>query len=162
MTGRWSTILTVASAVGLMSCANPAPQEPVTPPSAPALKEQPAPETPDPPRGRITSISMEELYLLHQNGQLLLLDARPSFFYSLGHIQGAISMPKGGSANHIKLREAEIKTALAAKKTIVTYCTNASCPDARSVAANLSEAGYPCSILVGGYESWKESGLPTE
>lgn len=162
MTRRWSAILTVASVVGLMSCAKPAPQEPVRVTSVPALKKKPLPETPDPPRGRITAISMEELFLLQQSGQLLLLDARPSFFYSLGHIQGAISMPKGGSEHHIKLREAEIKTALAADKTIVTYCTNASCPDARSVAANLSKAGYPCSVLVGGYESWKDSGLPVE
>jgi rhodanese-related sulfurtransferase len=161
MTGRRSTILTVAAAVGLVSCAKPAPQQPVKPPSVPAVKEKAAPKPPA-PRGRITSISMEDLYLLHQNGQVMLLDARPSFFYSLGHIQGAISMPSGGSAEHIKLREEEIKTSLAAKKTIVLYCTNASCPDARAVAANFAEAGYPCSVLAGGYESWKESGLPTE
>jgi rhodanese-related sulfurtransferase len=161
MTRRWSTTLAGVLAVGLASCAKPASQEPVKPPTAPAAKEKPAPKPPA-PRGRITSISMEDLYLLHQNGQVMLLDARPSFFYSLGHIQGAISMPSGGSAEHIRLREEEIKTVLAAKKTIVLYCTNAACPDAHNVAENFSKAGYPCSVLAGGYESWKESGLPVE
>lgn len=161
MTGRWSTTFAGGLAVALASCANPAPQEPMKPAVSSTFMEKSVPVPPK-PRGTVSAISMEDLFALQQNGQLLLLDARPSFFYSLGHIQGAISMPKGGSAEHIKLREEEIKTALAAKKTIVTYCTNASCPDARSVAANLSEAGFPCSVLVGGYESWKESGLPVE
>lgn len=162
MSCRWPTIFAVALAVGLVSCAKqPAREEPVKKATAPAVKEN-RPPAPSKERGPITAISMEGLFALHQNDQVMLLDARPSFFYSLGHIQGAISMPKGGSVPHIGMRKEEIKTALAARKTIVVYCTNASCPDARSVAANLSEAGYPCSVLVGGYESWKESGLPVE
>ena len=161
MTRRWFTTLAGALAVALASCAKPAPQEPVKPAPPATVKEKAAPAPPK-PAGAITAISMENLYLLHQNNQVMLLDARPSFFYSLGHIQGAISMPSGGSANHIKLREEEIKTSLAAGKTIVLYCTNAACPDARAVAANFSKAGYPSSVLVGGYESWKESGLPVE
>jgi rhodanese-related sulfurtransferase len=165
MTRCWLTSFTAILTVGFASCAKPAPQEAVkSPPTSvakplPAAKPQPKPAT---PRGQVTSISMEKLFLLHQNGEVFLLDARPSFFYSLGHIQGAISMPSGGSAEHIKLREEEIKTVLAAKKSIVLYCTNAACPDARTVAENLAAAGYSSSVLVGGYESWKDSGLPVE
>jgi rhodanese-related sulfurtransferase len=161
MTRRWPTSFTAILAVGLVSCAEPVPQEPVKTPAAPAVKKQAAPK-PSAPRGQVTSISMEKLFLLHQNGGVFLLDARPSFFYSLGHIQGAISMPSGGSAEHIKMRGEEIRTVLAAGKTIVLYCTNAACPDARVVAANLAEAGYSSSVLAGGYEAWKESGLPVE
>ena len=161
MTGYGSTILAAGLAVGLVSCADPAREIPMKPAPAAPVKEKATPVPPK-PRGEITSIAMADLFTLHQTDQVLLFDARPSFFYSLGHIQGAISMPKGGSTAHIKQREAEIKAALAARKTIVTYCTNASCPDARSVAVNLAEVGYPCSVLVGGYESWKESGLPVE
>ncbi|MGL4399955.1 MAG: rhodanese-like domain-containing protein [Luteolibacter sp.] len=161
MTRRWPAIFTVVLAVGIVSCAKPTPQEPVKSPSTPVVTRKPALE-PAVPCGQVTSISMEKLFQLHQNGEVFLLDARPSFFYSLGHIQGAISMPSGGSAEHIKMREEEIKTVLAAKKTIVLYCSNAACPDARAVAANLAEAGYSSSVLVGGYESWKDSGLPVE
>lgn len=161
MTRCWFTTFAVALAAGLISCAKPAHHEPVKQVSTPAAKEKTVP-VPSKPLGAITSISMADLFTLHQTDQVLLLDARPSFFYTLGHIQGAISMPKGGSVEHIRMRGEEIKTALAAKKTVVTYCTNASCPDARSVAVNLSNAGYPCAVLVGGYESWKESGLPVE
>lgn len=163
MTRCWLTSFTAILAVGFASCAKPAPQAPVKAPPTPVLQQKSEPKPkPAAPRGQVTSISMEQLFLLHQNGEVFLLDARPSFFYSLGHIQGAISMPSGGSAEHIKLREKEIKTVLAAKKTIVLYCTNAACPDARAVAENLAEAGYSSSVLVGGYESWKDSGLPVE
>lgn len=161
MIRRWPTCFIAVLAIGLVSCAKPVLQEPVKAPPTPAVAQKPAPKPPA-PRGQVSSISMEQLFLLHQNGEVFLLDARPSFFYSLGHIQGAISMPSGGSAAHIKMREEEIKTVLAAKKTIVLYCTNAACPDARAVAANLADAGYSSSVLVGGYESWKDSGLPVE
>jgi rhodanese-related sulfurtransferase len=155
------TIFTVVLALAIVSCATPTPKESVKSRPAQVAAQKPAPKPPV-PRGQVTSISMEKLFLLHQNGEVFLLDARPSFFYSLGHIQGAISMPSGGSAEHIKMREEEIKTILAAQKTIVLYCSNAACPDARSVAVNLADAGYSSSVLAGGYESWKDSGLPVE
>ena len=154
MTHRWSTTLTGALAVGLASCAKPAPQEPVKTAAAPAVKEKPAPARRN-ARGKITSISMEDLFALHQTGQVLLLDARPSFFYSLGHIQGAISMPKRRQRRAHRQREEEIKTALAAKKTIVLYCTNVACPDARTVAANFPKPATPAPSH--GYESWRKA-----
>ena len=94
---------------------------------------------------------------------MLLYDARPGFFYNLGHLPGAISLPKSADCDaQIIKREAEIKAALAAKKTIVVYCTNLACPDARTVAIYLAGFGHSSSTLTGGWEAWKESGLPTE
>ncbi len=113
-------------------------------------------------RGKLTSISLTELFALQQSGNVLIYDARPGYFYLLGHIPGAISLPKSDCDAQIAKREAEIKAAIAAKKPIVIYCTNLLCPDARTVANHLAGFGYSSSVLSGGWESWKESGLPTE
>lgn len=131
------------------------------------MKKVEAPATPPKPprmngRGKITSISLTELFPLQQSGQVLIFDARPGYFYNLGHLPGAVSLPKMNCDAQITKREDEIKAALAAKKTIVVYCTNLLCPDARTVANHLASFGYSSSVLSGGWDSWKESGLPTE
>ena len=158
MTFRRLSIFTAALAVGMVSCAQPMHKAPVKKDVLPVKK---APVRLN-GRGEITSISLTDLFALQQSGEVLLYDARPRFFYSLGHIPGAISLPKDGCDAEIDQREEEIKAAVAAKKRIVVYCTNLTCPDARTVAIHLSSFGYPSATLGGGWESWKESGLPTE
>ena len=159
MTFRRSSFLTAAIALGLASCAPPAPQ-PTTPESPLATVKKPVRMN---DRGKITSISLTELFALQQADQVLLYDARPRFFYNLGHLPGAISLPKSADCDaQIIQREAEIKAALAAKKTIVIYCTNLACPDARTVATHLAGFGHSSSTLTGGWDAWQESGLPTE
>ncbi|GAA5118360.1 rhodanese-like domain-containing protein [Luteolibacter yonseiensis] len=113
-------------------------------------------------RGKITSVSLTDAFTLQQSDKALILDARPGFFYGLGHLPGALSFPKSDCDALIEKHEGEIKAALAAKKTIIVYCTNLLCPDARTVATHLADSGYSSSVLTGGWESWKESGLPTE
>ena len=155
MTFHRSQFLTAAIALGLASCAQPVvPETPVAAMKKPVRIND---------RGKITSISLTELFALQQSDRVLLYDARPGFFYNLGHLPGAISLPKSEDCDEqITEREAEIKAALAAKKTIVIYCTNLACPDARTVAIHLAGFGYSSSTLTGGWEAWKESGLPTE
>ena len=156
-----STVVASALTLGLFACAPPAKVESVKQAEAPVLKPAKAPVRLN-GRGKITSISMEQLFALQQANQALIFDARPAFFYRLGHLPGAISMPVANCDDQIIKREAEIKAALAAKKTIVIYCTNFACPDARTVAMHFSSFTYPSSTLSGGWESWKEAGLPTE
>lgn len=113
-------------------------------------------------RGKVSSISITDFFAKQQAGEVLLYDARPRFFYALGHIPGAINLPKPEADAQIANRKAEIEAALAAHKTIVVYCTNLLCPDARTVAIHLADVGYSSSTLTGGWESYKETGLPTE
>lgn len=113
-------------------------------------------------RGKVSSISLTEFFPLQESGKVLLYDARPRFFFSLGHIPGAINLPKDGCEPQIGKRESEIKVAIASKKTIVIYCTNLLCPDARAVATHLADHGYSSAVLSGGWETWKDSGMPTE
>ena len=159
MTISRSCIFSAALVIVIASCAPPA--------QVAAAKKAPVPAAKPKPvrmngRGKITSISLTDFFALQQSGKVLLYDARPGFFYGLSHIPGAISVPKSDCEAQIVKREAEIKGALAEKKVIVVYCTNLLCPDARAVATHLADYGYSSSTLTGGWESYKETGLPTE
>lgn len=138
----------------------PAPAVPAEPAavSKPAYKKPPRMNG----RGELTSISLEQFFALQQEGKALVYDARPAFFHGLSHIPGAISLPKANCDEAIHNRESEIKAALAAGKTIVVYCTSITCPDARAVATHISGFGYPASIFSGGWDAWKDAGMPTE
>lgn len=132
----------------------------------PQSQNAPAPAKPDYKkpvrmngRGEIRSISFDQFYLLHEAGKTLVIDARLPLFHRMGHIPGSINIPLHHCDAAIHRREAEIKAALAAGKTIVTYCSGPSCPDARSLARHLSGFGYPASVFSGGWESWSASGL---
>lgn len=152
----WTLRILAATSLGITSCAIPAHE---------ALPGQDEVATKPPlmnGRGKVSSISIPDFFPLQQSGQVLLYDARPHFFYSLGHLPGAISLPISGCDTQIAKREPEIKAALAAKKTIVVYCTNYLCPDARTLATHLADFGHSSSTLTGGWESWKERELPTE
>jgi len=151
-------------ALAMASCAKqPAPAAaPSEPPAAdadaPAFKKKPMLNG----RGKVSSISLEQFFALQQSDKALIFDARPMFFYSIGHIPGAIHLPKGNCDELIHKRESEIKSALADGKTIVVYCSGHGCPDARTVAMHISGFGYPACVFSGGWDVWKESGMPTE
>jgi rhodanese-related sulfurtransferase len=169
MIGLRTTLLLPALALALASCASPVGKPSAAETTAPATKAPPAAEKPKykkPPRmngrGEVTSISLEQFFLIQQSDKALIFDARPSFFYNLGHIPGAINMPKNNCDEAINAREAEIKAAIANGKTLVVYCSSITCPDARSVAIHLSGFGYPASIFSGGWDAWKNAEMPTE
>ncbi len=162
MTSAFFKLLALVLSVSLWSCTPNAPA-----PAPVAEKKAEAPPAPRKPvrmngRGKITSISLTDVFTLQQADKVLLFDARPYFYYALGHIPGAISLPKDNCDRAIEKREAEIKAALAAGKTIVVYCTSPTCPDARTVAIHLAGYGHSSSTMPGGWDAWKESGLPTE
>lgn len=154
----------------IVSCAEPvAVSPPVSGDTAQQPSQTPAQEKPKfkkPPRmngrGEVTSISIEQFFTLQQSGKTLIFDARPGFLYALGHIPGAVNLTKHNCDEAIFKREAEIKAALAEGKTLIVYCSSLTCPDARTVAIHLSGFGYPAAIYSGGYDGWKEAGMPTE
>lgn len=147
------SFLAIVAASGFTTCTKVVPARPAPSPPAPKQKVEP---------GNVTAISVSDFFALQQADKVLTLDARPGFYFGLGHIPGAIRSPKQGFAARFVTLEKEIKTALTAGKTIVVYCTDLQCPDARGLAACLAQSGYSSSILTGGWASWKESGLPVE
>lgn len=134
-----------------------------------AARQQVSPEPPknqQPARiisqGKVSSISLEQFFALHQSGKALVFDARPGFFYHLGHIPRAIHLPRQSGDGPIRKLETEIKTALSAGKTIVVYCSGLNCPDALAVATQLSRLGHSSTVFSGGWDAWKEADMPTE
>jgi len=161
-----SLLTGLALVLALGSCTQPASAPVPVPPVAPAKQEVAKPAYKKPVRmngrGEITSISLEQFFERKEAGMTLVFDARPSFFYRLGHIPGAISMPLKGSDADIAARESEIKAALAAGKTLIVYCTSITCPDARSLAIHFSGFGYPVSVYSGGWDGWRDAGMPLD
>jgi rhodanese-related sulfurtransferase len=153
-------------ALALAACASPAKPSAATAPQANPEAPAGKPKYKKPVRmngrGDISSISLEDFFALQQSGKALIFDARPPFFYNIGHIPGAINLPKNNCDEAIHNREDEIKSALAAGKSIAVYCTNITCPDARAVANHISGFGYPAAIFSGGWDAWKDAGMPTE
>lgn len=113
-------------------------------------------------RGAVTSISLEQFFELQQAGKVMIFDARPTVFHAIGHIPGAISLPRINCDANIAKREDQIKAAIHEGKTVIVYCTSLTCPDARTVATHISGFGYPASVFSGGWDAWKEAGMPTE
>ncbi len=150
-------------ALVLAACADkPAASPPVKPDAAETRAEPYKKPVRMHDRGEVSSISLEDFFLLHQSGKVLVIDARPSVFHQFGHIPGAISLPAKNCDPAIAKREDEIKKAVADGKTIVTYCSGLLCPDARTVAMHISGFGYPASVFSGGWDAWKEAGMPVE
>lgn len=153
-------------ALALAACADKPVAKPATDHQVANRTEAPKPKYKKTPRmngrGEISSISLEDFFQLQQSGNALIFDARPAFFHQLGHIPGSINLPSKDCDEKIASREAEIKAALASGKTIVVYCTSLTCPDARTLAIHLSGFGHPSKIFSGGWDAWKDAGMPTE
>ena len=160
---RTATVLGLTSMAFLASCAR---NEPAAPPTGqPSVAGETEP-TSKPlhasRRADISSIRLEEFFALHEAGMVMVFDARPAVFHAMGHIPGAISLPKDGCDKAILARNDEINAALAAGKTLVVYCTGLLCPDARAVAMRLAAYGHPARIFSGGLDAWRDAGMPTE
>lgn len=153
-----------AGIVLLVACQEQAPPPLVVPsPTAKPTAAAPAKPTAAPVKaGTLSSIDLTALFPHQQAGTVLLYDARPGFVAGFGKIPGAISWPKHHFDTRLFQSEAEIRAAKAAGKPVVIYCTDAACPDARAVAEKLVARGHDVAILDGGFEVWKEAGLPTE
>jgi rhodanese-related sulfurtransferase len=154
MTSRWNIgfILAAVSLI-LAGCSVPA-----TNVAQPEMKKS----DPGKPRGEVSNISLEDFFQLHESGNALTIDARPSFVYQFGHVPGAINLPKSRCDEAIAKRDAEFRSAVAKGKKIVVYCTGLTCPDARTVADHLAASGISASVFDGGWDAWREAGMPVE
>ncbi len=166
MTGLRTQFPVLACSLMLAACADQSEIAPGTRPETRKESQAEAPKYKKPPRmngrGEVSSVSFEEFFALQQAGKAMIFDARPAFFYNLGHIPGAISLPKNNCDEKIAARESEIKAALADGKSLVVYCTSMTCPDARTVAIHISGFGHPVKTFSGGWDAWKEAGMPVE
>jgi molybdopterin/thiamine biosynthesis adenylyltransferase/rhodanese-related sulfurtransferase len=106
----------------------------------------------DEARKGVKEISVQETKdLLEKNGNHLLLDVREKDEYRDGHLEGAVSLPRG-------FLELKVETTVPEKSTpIIAYCAGG----VRSLLAAkaLKEMGYQDVIsMSGGYSAWKTAG----
>lgn len=152
----WGSLVAVGSAV-LAGCAVETPAPAAAPP--PVVTKVPVQKPASRPRGRITEVDLGRLMELRDAGKVLLVDVRPSLFYGIAHIPGAISLPKKTFASAWPGKKAQIDAAVAAGKVVVLYCTNTECPDGYAVGSKMAPMGYDVSIYKGGWEEWKMVGF---
>ncbi len=155
-----ATLLLSAGWLFLASCEPPPPEKPIPPldPSkAPAKPEEAA--APAPPKtGQLTRMPLGDLYQLVQKDAALIYDVRPTLYYKMGHIPGAVSWPKNDFDRHYEKQAPNIRTANTNNTPVVLYCTDLACPDGLAVAKKLVARGHTVSVLQGGYEAWKATG----
>lgn len=88
--------------------------------------------------------------------QGIILDARPEIFYRLGHIPGAISLPRDSFEEQYKTVRPILEHQ--PRKLIVVYCSSAECKDSRLVQTSLINLGYPdVAVFLGGWSEWEKS-----
>lgn len=98
-------------------------------------------------------LSITEVREYVGNDNAILLDARPEIFHRLGHIPGALSLPRESFEEDFqRLREDELSDTSA---PIIVYCSSASCPDADIVRRGLEALGYRnVTVYKGGWEEF--------
>ncbi len=106
----------------------------------------------DEARKDVKEISVQEAKdLLAKNGHHMLLDVREKDEWREGHLEGAVSLPRG-------FLELKVETTVPEKSTpIIAYCAGG----VRSLLAakQLKEMGYQDVIsMSGGYGAWKNAG----
>jgi ArsR family transcriptional regulator len=99
-------------------------------------------------------VTMTELQLGLEQGNLTLIDVRPSEEFNNGHLPNAINIP---------LEELQSKLYLIAKQVdIVAYCRGPYCAMSHKAVEDLSKLGYNVRRFKDGYPEWKAAGLPID
>lgn len=104
-----------------------------------------------------TLITRDELQAAIADGSATVLDALAGAYWEKQHLPGALPL----HADDVEQEHAELlpdRDAL-----IVTYCSNAACPNSQQVATKLEKLGYTnVRKYREGIQDWTEAGLPVE
>lgn len=94
-----------------------------------------------------------------ESGSAVFVDAREEAFYSLGHIPKALNLPRSEFAKaYPGFASQAAKTA-----ALILYCSERECQDGLIVAKALLGLGFSdVRVFLGGWQEWKEAGLPQE
>ena len=107
----------------------------------------------DDAKSRVREVSVSEAVGQQAEGAVLI-DVRESEEFAKQHAKGAVHLSKGVVELRIEETVPDVAT------PIICYCGGGS----RSALAadNLQKMGYTnVASMVGGFKSWKDSGLPT-
>jgi rhodanese-related sulfurtransferase/predicted transcriptional regulator len=95
----------------------------------------------------VDAIGRDELIARLRNGDIVLVDVRPSEEYEAGHIEGARSIP----IDELQDRLAE----LPADREVVAYCRGPFCAYAHDAVRRIQAAGGQARRLEEGWPEWQ-------
>ncbi len=102
-------------------------------------------------------LTLSEFLAVRATG--VVLDARPGIFYRLGHVPGALSLPRENFENVY----AELGARLGKEQVLTVYCASETCVDAELVRAALVRLGHKqVQIFTGGWAEWQATGQQEE
>lgn len=103
-------------------------------------------------RGRLRTITRDDLRTRLRDGDVVVLDVRPEAEYAAGHIRGAVSMP----IHDLRSRLGDIPDGA----EVVAYCRGPYCVYADQAVRVLSKQGVPAARLEDGFPEWAAARLP--
>jgi rhodanese-related sulfurtransferase len=107
-----------------------------------------------------TTVGLQEFRSAVAAGSTIILDARPSAFFELGHVPGALNLARDDFAHDYRRLRNVLKGAQ--DKPIFVYCGGGECHDSRLVANALLALGYgDVTVFTGGWDAWSAAHLPT-
>lgn len=103
-------------------------------------------------RGRLRTITRDDLRTRLRDGDVVVLDVRPEAEYAAGHIRGAVSIP----IHDLRSRLGDIPDGA----EVVAYCRGPYCVYADQAVRVLSKQGVPAARLEDGFPEWAAARLP--
>jgi len=105
-------------------------------------------------RDQLEPVTFKELRQLMRDGDVTILDVRPTDEYEAGHIPGALSVP----VPELKRRLREIPK----NREVIAYCRGQYCVYSLEAVTLLRKHGYRARRAHEGLPDWKAAGLPVE
>jgi rhodanese-related sulfurtransferase len=103
-------------------------------------------------RDQLEPIAPEELRRRLHEGDVTLIDVRPSDEFAAGHIPGALSVPVAQLARRIGK--------LPKRKEVVAYCRGPYCVYAVEAIVLLRKRGFRARRFIEGIPAWRARGYP--
>jgi len=108
-----------------------------------------------------TEITLVDFKAIVRFSKSWVVDARPAVFHRLGHVPGALSLPRNNFASAYEAIKTELEKNR--HRPIVVYCSGEACADSELVCGALQKLGYTnLAIFRGGWSEWTAAGLPEE
>ena len=106
-------------------------------------------------KAQITDVSLAQAETACRKADVII-DVREPDEYAAGHIEGAVSLPRGV----LEFKIADLPAVSSADTDILLYCKTG---DRAALAAqSLETLGYKNVVsIAGGYDAWTEAGKPT-
>ena len=103
-------------------------------------------------RSGLEEVGRSELVRRLGDGDVIVIDVRPTAEYEAGHIAGARSVP----IDVLEQRLADVP----ADTEVVAYCRGPFCVYADDAVRQLTATGHRARRLEDGYPQWNDAGLP--